>query len=291
MEIIKTIFMMQKIKQKFPHLNIGFVPTMGYLHEGHLSLVQQAKKENDIVIMSIFVNPLQFGPEEDFDRYPRNEKRDMLLAEKAGVDYLFIPDVNEMYPKDLVIEMKIKDRIGVLCGASRPGHFDGVITVLTKLFHIVQPTKAYFGLKDAQQLAVIDSLITDLNFPITLIGVNTKREADGLALSSRNVYLTETERHEAKALFEALQLATKLINDGLLESHPIVTKVTEYIMTHTSGEIDYVSLLSYPNLKYVDKIDQQVIIAVAVNFKHARLIDNIIVNQYGKIIESFQQGG
>src|SRR5690625_549538 len=291
MEIIKTIFMMQKIKQKFPHLNIGFVPTMGYLHEGHLSLVQQAKKENDIVIMSIFVNPLQFGPEEDFDRYPRNEKRDMLLAEKAGVDYLFIPDVNEMYPKDLVLEMKIKDRIGVLCGASRPGHFDGVITVLTKLFHIVQPTKAYFGLKDAQQLAVIDSLITDLNFPITLIGVNTKREADGLALSSRNVYLTETERHEAKALFEALQLATKLINDGLLESHPIVTKVTEYIMTHTSGEIDYVSLLSYPNLKYVDKIDQQVIIAVAVNFKHARLIDNIIVNQYGKIIESFQQGG
>src|SRR5690625_4759722 len=291
MEIIKTIFMMQKIKQKFPHLNIGFVPTMGYLHEGHLSLVQQAKKENDIVIMSIFVNPLQFGPEEDFDRYPRNEKRDMLLAEKAGVDYLFIPDVNEMYPKDLVLEMKIKDRADVLCGASRPGHFDGVITVLTKLFHIVQPARAYFGLKDAQQLAVIDSLITDLNFPITLVGVKTKREHDGLAMSSRNVYLTDKERYEAKSLHEALNLATKLINDGMMEAHTIITKVKEYLMTHTTGKIDYVSLLSYPNLKYVEKIDEQVIIAVAVYCEHARLIDNIIVNEHGEIMESFKRGG
>lgn len=291
MEIIRSISVMQKIKRKYPHLNIGFVPTMGYLHAGHLSLVKQAKKENDILIMSIFVNPLQFGPGEDFDTYPRDEKRDSSLAEEAGVDYLFYPDVNEMYPNDIVIEMKMKDRIDVLCGASRPGHFDGVITVLTKLFHIIQPTKAYFGLKDAQQLAVIDSLITDLNFPITLIGVSTKREADGLAMSSRNVYLSDQERQEAKSLYEALNLATELINDGILESRTIIAKVKEYLMTHTTGKIDYVSLLSYPNLKHVEKIDQQVIIAVAVYFKRARLIDNIIVNEQGKIIESFRQGG
>src|SRR5690625_201396 len=194
MEIIRSIQIMQKISRKHRYQNIGFVPTMGYLHEGHLSLVRQAKEENDILIMSIFVNPLQFGPNEDFDRYPRDEVRDIELAKKVGVDYLFLPDVDEMYPNELAIEMKIKDRVDVLCGASRPGHFDGVITVLTKLFHIVQPTHAYFGLKDAQQIAVVDTLINDLNFPITLIGVKTKREKDGLALSSRNVYLSDMER-------------------------------------------------------------------------------------------------
>ena|SRR5690625_429334 len=291
MEIIRSIQKMQALRQKYQNNKIGFVPTMGYLHEGHLSLMQQAKNENDILVISIFVNPLQFGPNEDFDRYPRDEERDIALAEEVGVDYLFLPKVDEMYPNDLAIEMKMKDRVNVLCGASRPGHFDGVITVLTKLFHIVQPTHAYFGLKDAQQLAVVDKLITDLNFPISLVGVKTKRELDGLAMSSRNVYLSDIEKKEAKSLHVALKQGVELIVNGILDPNTIITKVSEYLIRHTKGKIDYVSLLSYPDLKNVTKVDQQVIIAVAVYFERARLIDNIIVDKHGQILESFRRGG
>src|SRR5690625_483772 len=246
MQIIKTIAEMKEIIQNKLSFTIGFVPTMGYLHEGHLSLAREAKKENDLLVMSIFVNPLQFGPNEDFDQYPRDKKRDFKLAKEIGTDILFIPSVEEMYPTKSAIQMSILDRANVLCGASRIGHFDGVITVLTKLFHIVQPTKAYFGLKDAQQIAVIDALVTDLNFPITLVGLPTKREADGLAMSSRNVYLSDKEREEAVILYESLQKAKELIKIGT-EYGKIIQVVKNIIKEKTtSAKIDYVSIFNYP---------------------------------------------
>src|SRR5690625_2644933 len=167
---------------------------MGYLHDAHLSLVKEARKENDSVIMTIFVNPLQFGPNEDFDRYPRNEEQDCQLAKESGVDIIFMPTVDEIYPEEMAIQMTVTKGTDVLCGRTRPGHFDGVVTVLTKLFHLIQPDQVYFGMKDAQQVAVVHGLITDLNFPITLVGLPTIREENGLAKSSRNVHLSEIGR-------------------------------------------------------------------------------------------------
>lgn len=207
MIVVTTIKEMQQkmIEYRKQGKTIGFVPTMGYLHEGHVTLLKEARKENDIVVLSVFVNPLQFGPNEDFDRYPRDIVRDEQIAKDAGVDVLFYPAVAEMYPRPLSVQVVVKERVDVLCGKSRPGHFDGVATVLTKLFHIVMPTRAYFGMKDAQQVAVVDGLIRDFHFPIELVAVPTVREADGLAKSSRNVYLSEEERKEAPALYAALK--------------------------------------------------------------------------------------
>ncbi|WP_085992662.1 pantoate--beta-alanine ligase [Oceanobacillus senegalensis] len=283
MKIIHTVHEMQKISLEInsQQRQIGFVPTMGYFHGGHLQLMKEARKENEIVVTSIFVNPLQFGPNEDYEKYPRDVKKDISDAEKAGVDILFVPDAKEMYPNLMKIQMKIKDRTDVLCGRSRPGHFDGVITVLTKLFHIVSPHRAYFGLKDAQQLSVVDALIRDLNFPIKLMGVPTVREEDGLAKSSRNVFLTEKERNEATWLYKALKEGQQLINKGENNPEKIVHRVLDILENNTSGKIDYVELLSYPELKPLSIIDQQVIIAVAVHFEHARLIDNLIVDKDG----------
>ncbi|MEH7664130.1 pantoate--beta-alanine ligase, partial [Bacillus velezensis] len=193
---------------------IGFVPTMGFLHEGHLTLVEKASKENDIVVMSIFVNPTQFGPGEDYEAYPRDLKRDARLAEQAGADVLFTPSPSDMYKGEQNVAVQVKRRTDVLCGASRVGHFDGVATVLTKFFNLVKPTRAYFGLKDAQQAAVVDGLIEDFFMDIELVAVDTVREEDGLAKSSRNVYLTEQERKEAPMIYKALQQGAELIRDG-----------------------------------------------------------------------------
>ena len=266
---------------------IGFVATMGYLHEGHTALMRAAKKENDVLVASIFVNPLQFGPTEDFASYPRDEDRDIAIAEKAGVQILFIPSAEEMYPKQLMIDMKITDRVDVLCGRSRPGHFDGVITVLSKLFHIVQPDRTYFGLKDAQQVAVVDGLITNLNFPLDLIGIPTVRETDGLAKSSRNIRLLTNEREQAKWLYQALLKGQKLIVNG--ESNPtmIVNEVKATLEAHVSGKIDYIELLSYPELQAISDIGGQLILAVAVQFENARLIDNLIIDSNGDIIKQY----
>ncbi len=184
---------------------IGFVPTMGFLHEGHLTLVEKASKENDIVVMSIFVNPTQFGPGEDYEAYPRDLKRDARLAEQAGADVLFTPSPSDMYKGEQNVAVQVKRRTDVLCGASRVGHFDGVATVLTKFFNLVKPTRAYFGLKDAQQATVVDGLIEDFFMDIELVAVDTVREEDGLAKSSRNVYLTEQERKEAPMIYKALR--------------------------------------------------------------------------------------
>jgi len=261
--------------------SIGFVPTMGFLHEGHMALAKNARAENDLVVMSIFVNPAQFGPNEDFDRYPRDLERDSALAEEAGVDLLFIPSVEEMYPQDGGITIQAGQQANVLCGASRPGHFDGVLKVVTKLFHIVEPTRVYFGQKDAQQLAIIETLVRDYNFPLEVRRVETIRETDGLAKSSRNVFLSEEERAEAPVLNQA-------IKKGLSEykKHRDAQKAIDVtkreIEENTSGKIDYVELLAYPDLTAPSNEEQDVILAVAVHFENARLIDNLILTSKGE---------
>jgi pantoate--beta-alanine ligase len=254
---------------------IGFVPTMGYLHEGHKKLLEHARKDNDIVVLSIFVNPLQFGPNEDLESYPRDIKRDETVAKEAGVDYLFYPTVHEMYPNEVTVKAVVQRRTDVLCGKQRPGHFDGVATVLTKFFNIVTPDKVYFGMKDAQQAAIVDGVISDFNFPIELIKVETVREKDGLAKSSRNVYLLEEERNEAKELYRSLQLAKEAIQSGEKNPDIIRSMVTKHLSQSTSGEIDYVEIYQYPELTPLKELNGTIIIAIAVKFKKARLIDNI----------------
>lgn len=255
---------------------VGFVPTMGYLHEGHLSLIERAKNESDLVVVSIFVNPLQFGPNEDFDRYPRDLDRDKKLAEEAGADVLFVPETQEMYPDEPVVTVSVNKRVDALCGESRIGHFDGVATVLTKLFHIVSPDFAYFGLKDAQQVAVVQGLVDDFNFPVKVIGCETKRESDGLAMSSRNVYLTEKERKEAVHLNQSLLKAKKWLLDG--DSGETEQKMINYLEEHTSGSVEYCKILSYPELLPPTPDTNKLIVAVAVKFSKARLIDNVILD-------------
>jgi pantoate--beta-alanine ligase len=279
MEIIETTYEMQQkvISLKKQSLKIGFVPTMGFLHEGHLNLIKKSKSENDITVLSIFVNPLQFGPKEDLSSYPRDFDRDYQLAKGEGVDYLFYPSVNEMYPSEPSVLVTVQKRTDVLCGQSRPGHFDGVATVLVKLFNIILPDQAYFGLKDAQQVAVVDGLINDFHFPINLVPVETTREVDGLAKSSRNVYLSEDERLEAPTLYKSLQLAKQKIASGERDFNEIIKFMKDSIQENTSGIVDYIEIYSYPQLKPITGSDQKIIIALAVKFSKARLIDNIII--------------
>jgi len=279
MQVITSIKEMQQITSTLhtKGYSIGFVPTMGYLHEGHLTLMNEARKENDIVVLSIFVNPLQFGPNEDYETYPRDFKRDENLAEEAGVDFLFYPSVEEMYPNKLTVTVKVLDRVDVLCGKSRIGHFDGVATVLIKLFSIVSPNRAYFGMKDAQQVAVVDGLIHDFNLPIELVSVPTVREEDGLAKSSRNIRLTPSERSEAVHLYQSLQLAKQFIDNGERNPDILVQKMKSYLQNHTSGWIDYIEIYSYPELKKLDQLKGKIIIALAVKFSQVRLIDNLIL--------------
>jgi pantoate--beta-alanine ligase len=279
MRVITSIQEMQnEIKtQKSLSRSIGFVPTMGFLHEGHLTLLKKARLENDIVVLSIFVNPLQFGPTEDFSTYPRDFDRDQSLADCEGVDFLFYPTVEEMYPHSSSVRVVVQERTDVLCGKSRPGHFDGVATVLTKLFNIVLPTKAYFGIKDAQQVAVVEGLITDFNFPIELIAVDIVRENDGLAKSSRNVNLLPEERRQAAILYKSLTAAKVAIGGGERDPYVIKSLVSNMITSETNGQIDYVEIYSYPQLKALEKLDGTCIIAVGVKFSKVRLIDNIIL--------------
>ncbi|AJD91278.1 pantoate--beta-alanine ligase [Jeotgalibacillus malaysiensis] len=252
---------------------IGFVPTMGFLHEGHLSLVKQSVEQCDVTVMSIFVNPLQFGPGEDFDRYPRDMKRDILLAEKSGVNILFNPDVKELYPSDPSVTVKAVERTDVLCGASRPGHFDGVVTVLSILFNLIDPDKSFFGQKDAQQVAVVEGLAGSLHFPTEIISVKTIREDDGLAKSSRNVYLSKDERHEAPVIYQALQKGAAVY---LEKGRVAAIEHVKDELSAVSGEIDYIEILTYPELKVPSESDTRLILAAAVRFERARLIDNII---------------
>ncbi|MGC3790311.1 pantoate--beta-alanine ligase [Priestia aryabhattai] len=283
MKVITTIKDMQQEMKKEKQLgrSIGFVPTMGYLHEGHATLLGAARTENEVVALSIFVNPTQFGPNEDFDTYPRDFERDERVAKEANVDYLFYPSVEEMYKSSRSVAITVRDRVDVLCGQKRPGHFDGVATVLTKLFHIVTPNRAYFGKKDAQQVAVVDGLIEDFNFPVELRAVDTVREADGLAKSSRNVYLTDKEREEAPVLFKSLQSALQLLEGGEKQVEIIKGTIRKEIEQHTSGKVDYIEVYTYPELKPIKKAAGKIIIALAVQFSKARLIDNVIVDVQG----------
>ncbi|MGE1164067.1 pantoate--beta-alanine ligase [Peribacillus simplex] len=265
-------------EEKSHHNSIGYVATMGFLHQGHATLLEKARNENDIVVLSIFVNPLQFGPNEDFETYPRDLERDENVAAKAGVDYLFYPTVHEMYGEEPSVKVVVQSRTDCLCGRQRPGHFDGVATVLTKFFNIILPDRAYFGKKDAQQVAVIDGLIQDFNFPIQLVAVDTVREEDGLAKSSRNVNLSVQERMEAKELYQSLLKAKEAVESGERNAAAVTALVSEHIGAHTSGVIDYIEVYQYPELKPIETLSGHVIIAMAIKFKHARLIDNITIN-------------
>src|SRR5690606_13962550 len=246
MIVVKTVNEMQQLskKLKLQEKSIGFVPTMGYLNAGHLSLVDAAKKQDDVVVMSIFVNPTQFGPNEDFDSYPRDFERDRKLAEEHGVDVLFYPSVEEMYPDELTTKIHVVKRTDVLCGKSRPGHFDGVATVLFKLFHIVMPDNAYFGMKDAQQVAVIDGCGKDYFFPVNLVACPTVREHDGLAKSSRNVNLTKEERQEAPMIYKQLLNAKQLIEQGERDAKKLRNVLFDKLSNSITGKIDYIDILS-----------------------------------------------
>ncbi|MEY8756677.1 pantoate--beta-alanine ligase [Peribacillus frigoritolerans] len=262
-------------EEKNNQKSIGYVATMGFLHEGHATLLEKARKENDIVVLSIFVNPMQFGPNEDFETYPRDLERDENVAANGGVDYLFYPTVHEMYGEEPSVKVVVQSRTDVLCGRQRPGHFDGVATVLTKFFNIILPDRAYFGKKDAQQVAVIDGLIKDFNFPIQLVAVDTVREEDGLAKSSRNVNLSDQERMEAKELYQSLLKAKEAVESGERNAATVTALISEHITAQTSGVIDYIEVYQYPELKPLESLAGNIIIAMAVKFKHARLIDNI----------------
>ena len=263
--------------------SIGLVPTMGFLHDGHLTLAREAKKENDLVVMSIFVNPTQFGPNEDFESYPRDLARDMALAVTAGVDYIFAPTVEEMYPTDGGIKITAGRQAELLCGASRPGHFDGVLQVVAKLFHIVEPTRAYFGQKDAQQLAIIQTMVRDFNFPLEVRSVPIVREQDGLAKSSRNVYLTEEERSKAPVIYKALQNAMNAVLNGSAVDEALL-QAADTIEEQTAGQIDYLQMLAYPDLTPVTEQTTDVLLAVAVYVGKTRLIDNIMFSLKGELV-------
>ena len=258
--------------------SVGFVPTMGYLHEGHMSLVNAAKKHTDVVVMSIFVNPLQFGPKEDLEKYPRDLKRDEEMARAAGVDILFYPSVKDMYPEGYATYVDVKGLSEVLCGASRPGHFRGVATVVAKLFGIVKPAIAYFGQKDAQQAIIIKKMVEDLNMDVEVKLMPVVREKDGLAKSSRNIYLSESERRDASVLYQALQKAESLIKQGERDSKKIVKSMEEMIGQKPTAKIGYISIMDAKRLKELNAVSGETLIALAVHIGHTRLIDNVIVN-------------
>ena len=281
MKIIKKIAEMQKIANDLRQQgkSIGFVPTMGYLHEGHLSLMKCARKENDVVVISIFVNPTQFVPGEDYERYPRDEEGDIKKAKEVGVDIVFIPDVKDMYPDGYSTYVEEKVLSAGLCGARRPGHFKGVTTIVAKLFNIVKPHRAYFGKKDYQQLRVIERMARDLNFDIEIIGCPIVREPDGLAMSSRNVYLSQEERKSALCLYKSLLLAQNMIKNGERNPEIIKKAMEEFILKHPHvKKIDYIEIVDKYTLKPVDKLRGNELIALAVFVGPARLIDNMEVS-------------
>ncbi|OCL25693.1 pantoate--beta-alanine ligase [Orenia metallireducens] len=256
---------------------IGFVPTMGYLHQGHLTLMERAKEENDIVIASIFINPTQFGPDEDYEDYPRNLEHDAKLAKGVGIDIIFAPKVEEIYLKNACTRVEVDDLTTKLCGASRPGHFRGVCTIVTKLFNIVNPDRAYFGQKDAQQVLVIKKMVEDLNFDVKIVVVPIVREEDGLAMSSRNKYLSTKEREAALILFKSLTLAKNMIEAGKRDANLIKSQIIKNIENEPLARIDYVHIANEKNLKEVDLVTGKILIALAVYIGETRLIDNILL--------------
>lgn len=279
MKLVKTI---RELKQELEPIRrsgvtVGFVPTMGYLHEGHLSLMRKSVEECGFTVVSIFVNPTQFGPGEDYDRYPRDLERDLSMCESVGVDLVFAPGVSEMYEPDACTRVTVSGLTQNLCGRSRPGHFDGVTTVVCKLFNMVRPDRAYFGQKDAQQVAVVRRMVRDLNIPVEVREMPTIREPDGLAMSSRNVYLSPDQRRAALSLHRSLRTAADMIEKGERSAAKIRERMIDIILSSGLAELDYVEIVDADSLRNIDTLKGEVLIAVAVKFGQTRLIDNIKV--------------
>jgi len=261
---------------------IAFVPTMGYFHDGHLSLMKEGRQRGDCLVVSIYVNPTQFGPNEDFERYPRDFERDKDLAESIGVDVIFYPKDNEMYPENYQTYVNVEKVTQNLCGLSRHGHFRGVTTVCAKLFNIVKPHYAIFGNKDFQQLVVIKRMVQDLDMDLEVIGMTIVRESDGLAMSSRNVYLKENERESALSLSRSLKLAKKMYNKGERDALNILKEVKKFIEGHPFSQIDYAKICDTTTLQDIKHLNGESVLALAVKINKTRLIDNYL---FGDILD------
>jgi len=278
MEVIKEKARMREtVEQAKAHgLVVGLVPTMGFFHEGHQELMRRARADCDLVVVTLFVNPTQFTPGEDFKDYPRDFDRDRRMVESVGVDYIFNPEVPEMYPDGFATHVEVEDLSDLMCGCHRPGHFRGVATVVSKLFNIVPAQKAYFGQKDAQQLAVLRRLVADLDFAVEVIAVPTVREESGLAMSSRNTYLGPAERQDALVLHAALETAAGLIDAGVRDSSIIASAMEDVISTLPSVNLEYIAICDNIFLQPVSELEGQVLIALAARVGKARLIDNMV---------------
>lgn len=278
MEIIRRVREMQKKSEELRKMGkiIGFVPTMGALHEGHLTLIRETRKRCDVLVISIFVNPIQFGPKEDYREYPRVFESDRKMCENEGVDIIFYPDEREMYPENFSTYVEVEKLTESLCGRFRPGHFRGVTTVVTKLFNIVKPHIAAFGWKDAQQLIVIKRMVEDLNLDIEILPVETVRERDGLAMSSRNIYLNPQERNEAPLLYKSLLLAKKIIEEGERDSEKVIKEMEKFIKENSKLiKIQYIEIVDLNTLSALKEIKGEVLIGIACFLGKTRLIDNI----------------
>jgi pantoate--beta-alanine ligase len=280
MQVAQTITQMKQHVSEVRRAGrtIGLVPTMGALHAGHISLIEAARAVCDFVVVSIFVNPTQFGPEEDFERYPRPFEKDLDICAKYGVDVVFAPGATEMYPRQQVTWVDVEKLTEPLCGRSRPGHFRGVTTVCTKLFHIVECDKAFFGQKDAQQAAVIWRMVADLNAPLEIVVCPTVREADGLAMSSRNQYLSPENRKDATIIYKALQEGERMIHDGETDPSQVLERINAVLGQIPALQSEYVSLVDSETLEQIRRIEGKIIIAIAARLGSTRLIDNVVVD-------------
>jgi pantoate--beta-alanine ligase len=283
MKVIESISEMQKFSEslRIKGQMISFVPTMGYFHNGHLNLMKEGKRRSDFLVVSIYVNPTQFGPGEDFEKYPRDFERDARLSESVGVDVIFMPSNAEMYPVNFQSYVEVEETTKNLCGLSRPGHFRGVATICMKLFNIVKPNITIFGKKDFQQFVTIKRMVQDLNLDMEVIGFDTTREADGLAMSSRNVYLKGPERESALSLSRSLKIAKELYEQGVRDTGAIMEKVQQNIESYPYTAVDYVKICETKNLKDLKYIDTEAVLALAVKVGKTRLIDNYV---FGEIL-------
>jgi pantoate--beta-alanine ligase len=277
-DVLKTVAEVREARQRLGG-SVGFVPTMGFLHDGHMSLVRAARQQNDHVFVSIFVNPTQFGPNEDLASYPRDEERDLALLREAGVDYVFMPSSEEMYPGGFSTFVEAGDVSQPLEGVSRPGHFRGVATVVLKLLNIVQPQRAYFGRKDAQQLVVVRKLVRDLDLPVEIVPMTTVREPDGLAMSSRNAYLSPEQRKAAVVLSQALSLAQEMWTRGTRDAQQFRSRLRELIEDEELASIDYVSVADPETLQELERINGPALVSMAVRIGRTRLIDNTTLGE------------
>ena len=280
MKIVKSVSEMQQLADLWRRDGkvIAFVPTMGYLHEGHLALMRAAREEGDVLVISIFVNPIQFGPHEDYERYPRDTERDLRLAESVNVDVVFAPEVKEMYPDGFQTIVDVTELSKPLCGKSRPGHFKGVATVVTKLFNIVKPHIAVFGEKDFQQLVIIRRMVKDLNMDVRIIGHPIVREDDGLAMSSRNVYLSPEERKVALRLSQSLKKARRLVAQSVLDAQEILKAVISHLCQDGALRLDYAELRDTETLEEVSVVNKPTLLAIAAFVGKTRLIDNCVLD-------------